>query len=176
MDALDRLAGRARDEVVTDPDRLKAYRLGVLGECEHLRPGRHLAGSVGERHRDGDADPHPAQFRRPRFGTQSSLRWALRRLAEGCRPAVGALRDPDRKKRRTTPTCSPLLPTSAGCETPTPRCSPTSPGAVTNYADPELEESATAYYRPHLKRLVAVKRHHDPDNFFRYSQSIPLRH
>lgn len=51
-----------------------------------------------------------------------------------------------------------------------------SSGAVTNYADPELEEWATAYYGPHLKRLVAVKQHYDPDNFFRYSQSIPLRH
>ena len=48
-------------------------------------------------------------------------------------------------------------------------------GAVTNYADPELEDSATAYYGSHLKRLVAVKQHYDPDNFFRYSQSIPTR-
>ena len=42
--------------------------------------------------------------------------------------------------------------------------------AVTNYADPELEDSATAYYGSHLKRLVTVKQHYDPDNFFRYSQ------
>lgn len=48
-------------------------------------------------------------------------------------------------------------------------------GAVTNYADPELEDSATAYYGSHLKRLVAVKQQYDPDNFFRYSQSIPTR-
>jgi FAD/FMN-containing dehydrogenase len=50
-----------------------------------------------------------------------------------------------------------------------------SPGAVTNYADPDLEDWAVAYYGSHLKRLVAVKQRYDPDNFFRYSQSVPPR-
>jgi FAD/FMN-containing dehydrogenase len=48
-------------------------------------------------------------------------------------------------------------------------------GAVTNYADPDLEDWGDAYYGPHLRRLVDIKRHYDPNNFFRYSQSIPTR-
>jgi FAD/FMN-containing dehydrogenase len=50
-----------------------------------------------------------------------------------------------------------------------------SQGAVTNYADPDLKDWSAAYYDSHLKRLVDVKRHYDPDNFFRFSQSIPTR-
>jgi hypothetical protein len=48
-------------------------------------------------------------------------------------------------------------------------------GAVTNYADPELKNPGVAYYGPHLGRLVAVKRRYDPDDFFHFSQSIPVR-
>jgi hypothetical protein len=48
-------------------------------------------------------------------------------------------------------------------------------GAVTNYADPELRNSGVAYYGSHLRRLVAVKRHYDPDDFFHFPQSIPTR-
>jgi hypothetical protein len=39
----------------------------------------------------------------------------------------------------------------------------------------DLVRGGAAYYGSHLKRLVDVKRHYDPDNFFRYSQSIPTR-
>ncbi len=48
-------------------------------------------------------------------------------------------------------------------------------GAVTNYADPEIMDWGRAYYGSHLRRLVDIKRHYDPNNFFRYSQSIPTR-
>jgi hypothetical protein len=48
-------------------------------------------------------------------------------------------------------------------------------GVVTNYADRELKDWGAAYYGPHLRRLVAVKRSYDPDNFFRFPQSIPTR-
>jgi FAD/FMN-containing dehydrogenase len=44
-----------------------------------------------------------------------------------------------------------------------------------NFADPDLEDSARAYYGANLDRLVGIKARYDPTNFFRYPQSLPVR-
>lgn len=42
-----------------------------------------------------------------------------------------------------------------------------------NFADPDLENWADAYYGTNRERLVRIKARYDPDNFFRFPQSLP---
>ena len=44
--------------------------------------------------------------------------------------------------------------------------------AYQNFIDPALADWQHAYYATNLKRLVAAKRHHDPDGIFRFAQGI----
>jgi FAD/FMN-containing dehydrogenase len=44
-----------------------------------------------------------------------------------------------------------------------------------NFADPDLEHWAAAYYGSNYDRLVRVKAQYDPSNLFQFQQSLPLR-
>jgi FAD/FMN-containing dehydrogenase len=48
-------------------------------------------------------------------------------------------------------------------------------GVYPNWPDPDLEDWDDAYYRTNYERLVRVKRKYDPDDFFRFHQSLPSR-
>jgi Berberine and berberine like len=45
-------------------------------------------------------------------------------------------------------------------------------GVYPNFPDPELEDSARAYHGANLDRLTRVKESYDPENVFRFDQSI----
>jgi len=58
VNPFERRAGHAAEEVIADPNGVEADGLCMFGERADVRPQRHSAGSIGERHGNHDADPH----------------------------------------------------------------------------------------------------------------------
>jgi FAD/FMN-containing dehydrogenase len=53
-------------------------------------------------------------------------------------------------------------------------CSFASDEGYQNFSDEAETGYLRAYYGANLERLVEIKRKYDPDNLFRFAQSIPL--
>jgi hypothetical protein len=47
--------------------------------------------------------------------------------------------------------------------------------AYRNFIDRSQADLAHAYYGDNLNRLIDIKSRHDPDDFFRFAQSVPLQ-
>ena len=47
-------------------------------------------------------------------------------------------------------------------------------GAYQNFPDPSLQDFASAYFGSNLDRLRQIKARYDPQNLFRFPQSVPL--
>jgi FAD/FMN-containing dehydrogenase len=50
----------------------------------------------------------------------------------------------------------------------------TSDESFQNFVDEAETDYLRAYYGSNFERLVEIKRKYDPDNLFRFAQSIPL--
>ena len=48
-------------------------------------------------------------------------------------------------------------------------------GVFPNFADPELEDWGHAYYGSNFEQLCRIKARYDPEDVFRFRQSLPLR-
>ena len=47
-------------------------------------------------------------------------------------------------------------------------------GVYLNFPDPDLPDWALAYYGENYDRVLRVKALYDPENFFRFPQSLPV--